>query len=52
MSRRGSVPPFQELSAAVQQYKAAYAKELKKLPSLLRTAKANAFPKAVPTSKG
>ena len=42
----------QALNTAVQQYKAAYAKELKKLPSLLKTAKANAFPKAVPTSKG
>ena len=38
------------LNSAVQQYKAAYARELKKLPSLLRTAKANAFPHAVPTS--
>jgi hypothetical protein len=42
----------QALSAAVQQYKAAYARELRKLPALLKTAKANAFPKAVPTSKG
>ena len=42
----------QALTAAVQQYKAAYARELKKLPALLKTAKANAFPKAVPTSKG
>ncbi len=40
------------LNSAVQQYKAAYTKELKKLPSLLKTAKANKFPKAVPTSKG
>ena len=32
------------LNSAVQQYKAAYAKELKKLPSLLKTAKATAFP--------
>jgi len=40
------------LNTAVQQYKAAYAAELKKLPALLKTAKANAFPKAVPTSKG
>ena len=38
------------LNSAVQQYKAAYARELKKLSSLLRTAKANAFPHAVPTS--
>ena len=42
----------QALTTAVQQYKAAYARELKKLPALLKTAKANAFPKAVPTSKG
>jgi hypothetical protein len=42
----------QALSAAVQQYKAAYARELKELPALLKTAKANAFPRAVPTSKG
>jgi len=42
----------QALNSAVQQYKAAYARELKKLPALLKTAKANAFPKAVPTSKG
>jgi hypothetical protein len=40
------------LTSAVQQYKAAYAKELKKLPSLLKTAKATAFPPARPTSKG
>jgi hypothetical protein len=32
------------LTSAVQQYKAAYAKELKKLPSLLKTAKVTAFP--------
>jgi uncharacterized protein YpuA (DUF1002 family) len=42
----------QALNAAVQQYKAAYARELRKLPALLKTAKANAFPNAVPTSKG
>ena len=42
----------QALSAAVQQYKAAYARELKKLPALLKTAKANAFPRSVATSKG
>ena len=42
----------QALNSAVQQYKAAYARELTKLPALLKTAKANAFPKAVPTSKG
>jgi hypothetical protein len=42
----------QALNSAVQQYQAAYAKELKKLPALLKTAKANAFPKALPASKG
>jgi hypothetical protein len=42
----------QALNSAVQQYKAAYARELEKLPALLKTAKANAFPRAVPTSKG
>ena len=42
----------QALSSAVQQYKAAYAKELSKLPSLLTTAKANKFPKIRPTRKG
>jgi hypothetical protein len=42
----------QALNSAVQQYKAAYARELTKLPALLKTAKANAFPKAVPASKG
>jgi hypothetical protein len=42
----------QALNSAVQQYKAAYAKELKKLPSLLKTAKANKFPKLRPTRKG
>jgi len=42
----------QALGSAVQQYKAAYATELKKLPALLKTAKANAFPKALPTGKG
>ena len=42
----------QALSSAVQQYQAAYAKELKKLPSLLKTAKANAFPHARPTRTG
>ena len=42
----------QALNSAVQQYKAAYAKELKKLPSLLKTAKANAFPPARPTRTG
>jgi hypothetical protein len=42
----------QALDTAVQQYKAAYAKELGKLPALLKTANANASPKAVPTGKG
>jgi len=40
------------LNSAVRQYKAAYARELKKLPSLLKTAKATAFPPARPTRKG
>jgi MinD superfamily P-loop ATPase len=40
------------LTSAVRQYKAAYAKELKKLPSLLKTAKATAFPPAAPTRNG
>jgi hypothetical protein len=40
------------LTSAVQQYKAAYARELRKLPSLLKTAKATAFPPARPTGKG
>ena len=35
----------QALTAAVRQYRAAYAKELSKLPALLRTAKAQPFPK-------
>ena len=38
----------QALNSAVQQYKAAYAKELKKLPSLLKTAKANRVPARPP----
>jgi hypothetical protein len=42
----------QALDTAVRQYKAAYAKELGKLPALLKTASANASPKAVPTRKG
>jgi hypothetical protein len=42
----------QALNSAVQQYKATYAKELKKLPSLLKTAKANTFPRIRPTRKG
>src|SRR5262245_12447100 len=40
------------LSSAVQQYKAAYAKELETLPSLLKTAKVSTFPKARPTRTG
>jgi hypothetical protein len=39
------------LNSAVQQYKAAYARELKRLPSLLKTAKVTAFPPARPTRK-
>jgi hypothetical protein len=35
----------QALTAAVQQYRAAYARELAKLPALLRTAKAQPFPR-------
>jgi hypothetical protein len=35
----------QALSAAVSQYRAAYTKELAKLPALLRTAKAQPFPR-------
>jgi len=35
----------QALSKAVEQYRAAYAKELAKLPALLRTAKAQPFPR-------
>ena len=42
----------QALNSAVQQYKAAYARELRQLPSLLKTAKANAFPLARPSGKG
>jgi len=41
----------QPLNTAVQQYKAAYAKELEKLPALLKTANANASPKAAPASR-
>ena len=40
------------LTSAVQQYKAAYARELKKLPSLLKTAKVTTFPPVRPTGKG
>jgi len=42
----------QALTSAVQRYRAAFAKELGKLPALLKTAKANAFPKAQPSGKG
>jgi hypothetical protein len=42
----------QALNSAVQQYRAAYAKELNKLPSLLKTAKASTFPRIRPTRKG
>ena len=42
----------QALNSAVQQYKAAYAKELKKLPNLLKTAKASQFSGIRPTRKG
>jgi hypothetical protein len=38
----------QALTAAVRQYRAAYAKELNKLPALLRTAKAIPFPAGKP----
>jgi hypothetical protein len=42
----------QALTAAVKQYRAAYAKELAKLPALLRTAKAQPFPRrAAPTNR-
>jgi hypothetical protein len=40
------------LNSAVQQYKALYTRELKKLPELLRTAKVNQFPKVQPARKG
>ena len=42
----------QALNTAVQQYKAAYAKELGELPALLKTANANTSPKAVPSRTG
>ena len=38
----------QELTTAVQEYRAAYAKELNKLPGLLKTASAQPFPSARP----
>jgi hypothetical protein len=40
------------LTSAVQQYKAAYARELRNLPSLLKTARATAFPPVRPTRTG
>ena len=40
----------QALTAAVQQYRAAYAKELKKLPALLKDGESQRVPKARPTS--
>jgi hypothetical protein len=42
----------QALNVAVQQYRTAYAKELSKLPALLKTAQANPFPSARPTRAG
>ena len=42
----------QALTAAVQQYRAAYAKEVAKLPVLLRTAKAQPFVKPGVRSSG
>ena len=41
----------QALTTAVKQYRAAYAKELAKLPALLRTAKAQPFPRPAPTHR-
>jgi hypothetical protein len=41
----------QALAAAVRQYRAAYAKELAKLPVLLRTAKAQPYPRPAPTHR-
>ena len=41
----------QALNAAVSQYHAAYAKELKKLPELLRTAKTQPFPPVKATAR-
>jgi hypothetical protein len=40
------------LAAAVQQYRAAYAKEAGKLPALLKTASAQPFGAGRPTSAG
>jgi hypothetical protein len=42
----------QALTSAVQQYRTAYAKELNKLPALLRTAKAVPFPAGTPRRAG
>ena len=42
----------QALTSAVQRYRADYAKELRKLPALLKTAKANPFPEPRPTRSG
>jgi hypothetical protein len=43
----------QALNVAVQQYRTAYAKELSKLPALLKTtATARPFPSARPTRTG
>ena len=42
----------QALTAAVQRYRAAYAKELSKLPALLKTATASPFPSASPARAG
>jgi len=41
----------QALNAAVSQYRAAYSKELKELPALLRTAKAEPFPPVKTTAR-
>ena len=42
----------QALTTAVQQYRAAYARELAKLPALLRTAQVTPFPTAKPARPG
>jgi hypothetical protein len=42
----------QALTSGVQQYKAAYARELSKLPDLLKTAKASTFPQVSPSRQG
>jgi hypothetical protein len=41
----------QALATAVKQYRAAYAKELAKLPALLRTTKAQPYPRRAPTHR-